>query len=70
MSKHAIAYTSIIVAATMITAFTGLLASGKVPIPAEWVWITPCLVAGLTALTTQLPKLEAQDGTAPTEPPK
>lgn len=63
MSNHAIAYTAIITVNAMLVAFEALLVSGVVPLPVSVAWVTPCLVAGLTVLTTQLPKLEAADVT-------
>jgi hypothetical protein len=53
----------IITVNAMLVAFEALLVGGKVPLPASLAWVTPCLVAGLTVLTTQLPKLEAGEGT-------
>lgn len=55
--RHAALYITIITLNAMLVAFEALLVQGKVPLPIAWAWITPCVVAGLTVLTTQLPKL-------------
>jgi hypothetical protein len=57
MNRHALLYTLIITLNAVLVAFEALLVSRQVPLPLEWAWITPPLVAGLTVLTTQLPKL-------------
>jgi hypothetical protein len=65
MNRHALLYTLIITLNAVLVAFEALLVSRQVPLPLEWAWITPPLVAGLTVLTTQLPKLvTAQTGNA------
>jgi hypothetical protein len=66
MNRHALFYTLIITLNAVLVAFEALLVSRQVPLPLEWAWITPSLVAGLTVLTTQLPKLvTAPAGDAP-----
>ena len=57
MNRHALLYTLIITANAFLVAFEALLVSRQVPLPEACAWITPALVAGLTVLTTQLPKL-------------
>jgi hypothetical protein len=39
-----------------VTALIPLLLSGSVPIPKEWVWATPVVIAMLIALAALLPK--------------
>lgn len=58
-NRHAWLYTLIITLNAVLVAFEALLVSRQVPLPLEWAWMTPPLVAGLTVLTTQLPKLVA-----------
>lgn len=60
IDKHALLYTLIVTANAVLVALEALLLQGKVPLPVALAWLTPCLVAGLTVLTTQLPKLVAQ----------
>ena len=59
MNRHALLYTLIITLNAILVAFEALLVSRQVPLPLAWAWLTPALVAGLTVLTTQLPKLVA-----------
>lgn len=59
LNRHAWLYTLIITLNAVLVAFEALLVSRQVPLPLEWAWMTPPLVAGLTVLTTQLPKLVA-----------
>jgi len=59
MNRHALLYTLIITLNAFLVAFEALLVSRQAPLPLAWAWLTPALVAGLTALTTQLPKLIA-----------
>ncbi|HEV7214634.1 MAG TPA: hypothetical protein VGP33_05875 [Chloroflexota bacterium] len=59
MNRHALLYTLIITLNAFLVAFEALLVSRQVPLPLAWAWLTPALTAGLTVLTTQLPKLVA-----------
>lgn len=63
-NKHALLYTVIITLNAILVALEALLVAGAVPLPAACAWVTPCLVAGLTVLTTQLPRL-VPEGQAP-----
>ena len=67
MNRHALVYTTIITLNAVLVAFEALLVSRQVPFPLAWAWITPALVAGLTVLTTQLPKLVADPGVQPAQ---
>lgn len=62
MNRHALLYTAIVTLNDILVAFEALLVARQVPLPLAWAWITPALVAGLTVLTTQLPKLVAAPG--------
>lgn len=62
MSRHAMFYTLIITGNAFLVAFEALLVSRQVPLPVAWAWITPAIAAGLTVLTTQLPKLASGGG--------
>ena len=59
MNRHALLYTLIVTVNAFLVAFEALLVSRQVPLPLAWAWLTPALAAGLTVLTTQLPKLVA-----------
>jgi hypothetical protein len=59
INRHALLYTVLITLNAFLVAFEALLVSRQVPLPIAWAWVTPALVAGLTVLTTQLPKLVA-----------
>lgn len=39
------------VAAGMVATFGQELAAGRVPLPDDWRWVTPVLVAGIAALS-------------------
>lgn len=71
MNRHALLYTLIITLNAILVAFEALLVARQVPLPLEWAWITPAMVAGLTVMTTQLPKLATVPGApaAPQTPP-
>lgn len=55
--RHALAYTGIILATVLLGSFGQQLAAGLVPIPKEWSWLTPVLLAGIVSLTTLLPRV-------------
>lgn len=54
MSGSAWIYLAITLAVAALTALQGEIVAGRVPIPADWAWLTPVLTALLTALTTRL----------------
>ena len=56
-NRHALAYTGIILATVLLGSFGQQLAAGLVPIPKEWSWLTPVLLAGIVSLTTLLPRV-------------
>lgn len=66
---HALLYVLIIVATAMLSALGAQLAAGKVPIPAEWSWVVPVLVAGVTSATMLLPRVTDTPGDAPAPAP-
>lgn len=65
-NKHLLAYIGLGTLNAMLVALTGLIVTDKVPIPADYSWVGVVLVAGLTFLTANLPKLEAT--VAPADP--
>jgi hypothetical protein len=56
-NRHALAYVGIILATVLLGSFGQQLAAGLVPIPKEWSWLTPVLLAGIVSLTTLLPRV-------------
>ena len=51
-------YSALVVLNAGLTALAAGLMQGQVPIPAEYLWIVPIVVAMLTALTALLPSLK------------
>lgn len=58
-------YSLAIIANVMLSSLALQLALGKVPIPVEWSWMVPVIIAGTTALTAMLPKLGSEKPTLP-----
>jgi len=73
--RHALAYVGLIVLGVMLASFGQQLSSGAVPLPREWSWLVPVLMAGILALTTLLPRVTdlldsgGQQPSTPTIPP-
>jgi len=57
LNRHALMYALVISFVAGLTAFDGALATGAVPIPHSWAWITPILAIMAVSLTTTLPKV-------------
>lgn len=56
-----IVYVILAVLGAGITALIPLMLAGQVPIPREWLWATPVIVAMLIALAAFLPKVGRED---------
>jgi len=57
LNRHMLMYSLVIAFVAGLTAFDGALATGAVPIPHAWAWITPILAIMAVSLTTTLPKV-------------
>lgn len=53
-----IGYGGLMIVNAAVTQLAISLGEGKVPLPVEWQWLVPTLVAALTALTALLPSLK------------
>jgi hypothetical protein len=63
LNRHWLMYALITSGNAALLCFAGLLATGVIPIPKEWIWITPVIGIFLTEFTKTLPKVT--DGLPP-----
>lgn len=57
LNRHLLMYSLVLAFVAGLTAFDGALATGAVPIPHSWAWVTPILAIMAVSLTTTLPKV-------------
>lgn len=57
LNRHMLMYSLVMAFVAGLTAFDGALATGAVPLPHAWVWVTPILAIMAVSLTTTLPKV-------------
>jgi hypothetical protein len=62
-----ILYAVLAVLGAGITALIPVLLSGSAPVPKEWVWAMPVLIAMLVALAALLPKIGHEEQSALTD---